>query len=356
MRRRLTALAALLPLLAVGAETEAGWKPAAREAVVRGAAWLKTRPAEDAGVAAMALMALEVSGEGAGPEAERLEAFVLRCAREDGGIYNPEGLADYNYRNYRTSAALMALQMRDPARHAGVIRKARDWILAAQHGPGPNEGGVASGRWEDLSDLANTRIALEALRACGHADPAFYRKAEAFVSRCQNLRRADAGPGPLEPGDDGSFVYGPIGDLRLVKAGMTEAGGVKRSRGYGGATCSGIHALRLCGVPAEDPRIRAALGWLEASYTLDRNPGMQAADDPGAPQRGIYYYYLSLAKAMQSVGAKRDWAGELAGALLARQEKDGAWRNTASKQWMEGNETLTTAYVVQALGLCLASP
>ena len=70
------------------------------------------------------------------------------------------------------------------------------------------------------------------------------------------------------------------------------------------------------GLTQDDPRVKAALGFISKHYTLEENPGQG--------QRGLYYYYQTFAKAMallgkptivDSTGKAHDWRADLVAAL-----------------------------------------
>jgi squalene-hopene/tetraprenyl-beta-curcumene cyclase len=106
------------------------------------------------------------------------------------------------------------------------------------------------------------------------------------------------------------------------------------------------------GVKADDPRVKAAVGWLQKHYDLESNPGMGTA--------GLYYYYQTFAKALAALGQDKfvddkgvshDWRAELIDALASRQKADGSWTNDNSR-WMEGDSSLSTGYALLALAYC----
>jgi squalene-hopene/tetraprenyl-beta-curcumene cyclase len=108
------------------------------------------------------------------------------------------------------------------------------------------------------------------------------------------------------------------------------------------------------GLTKEDKRVKAALEWIAKNYTITENPGRGAA--------GLYYYYQSMAKALdvhglpyfEDVDGKRhDWRGDLSGHLIAVQQENGSWVNTASRQYMEDDANLVTGFALLALALCL---
>ena len=77
-----------------------------------------------------------------------------------------------------------------------------------------------------------------------------------------------------------------------------------------------------------------------------------------APYQGLYYYYLTMARALKAVGSDqivdadgeaRDWRSDLREMLFSLQSEEGFWINQRSSRWMEGNSVLTTAYALLAL-------
>jgi len=82
--------------------------------------------------------------------------------------------------------------------------------------------------------------------------------------------------------------------------------------GYGSMTYAGIKSMIYCGVAKDDRRYQAAYEWIQKNYTLDGNPGMP----PDFAERGLYYYYHTLAKTLDvmgvdefvdAAGKKHDW-------------------------------------------------
>src|ERR1051326_4954237 len=109
------------------------------------------------------------------------------------------------------------------------------------------------------------------------------------------------------------------------------------------------------GVAKDDPRVKAAVGWISKHWTLEENPGMGEAD-PSAAQHGLYYYYYVFAHALAAYGepvitdvqgVRHDWRKEFVERAGKLQRADGSW--VGEKRWMEDNAVLTTAYVVLAL-------
>ncbi|HYH65764.1 MAG TPA: prenyltransferase/squalene oxidase repeat-containing protein [Urbifossiella sp.] len=265
--------------------------------------------------------------------------------------------------NYTTSINVMALSAAGRAeKYRPVIGDAVKYLRAYQwddaRGKDANSdfyGGAGYAGDKSRPDLSNTAFFLEALKAAGvpSDDPAF-RKAEVFVSRCQNLKSEHNGAAWAAKNNDGSFIYtGANGGENR----RTDGDGTKTDMGgYGSMTYAGVKSLIYAGVGKDDPRLKAALDWIKKNYTLDRNPGMPEANS----QRGLYYYYHTFAKTMDALGVdtfedasgvKHDWRADLTAALASRQRPDGSWVNETDR-WMEGDPNLVTGYALMALSYC----
>ena len=115
-------------------------------------------------------------------------------------------------------------------------------------------------------------------------------------------------------------------------------------------TYAGLKSYIYANMNREDPRFKAALGWIKDNYTLSENPGIG--------QAGLYYYYVVFARTFSLLGEKtivdgkhvsRDWYDELSTELLSRQNAQGFWQNAESSRWWEGSSSLCTAYAILAL-------
>ena len=124
-------------------------------------------------------------------------------------------------------------------------------------------------------------------------------------------------------------------------------------RSLGAMTYGGLNSFLYAGVSKDDPRVKAAVGWIRKHYTLTENPGQG--------QAGLYYYYHTFGKAMaalgedrfaDSAGTKHDWRRELFGALKSRQQADGSWRNAGDKTFGEASPELATSFAVLSLSYC----
>lgn len=197
-------------------------------------------------------------------------------------------------------------------------------------------------------DLSITSFALEALNLAGlsREDP-LWQKALIFVRRCQNFPR------------DGGFFFTPAPtEGNGNKAGYTRIDGRVRPRSYGSMTCDGIRSLLACGTPKNEIRVQKAFNWLRKNFTLAKTPGfpkdMEVPWDIGVR----FYYYASLALAMEKLGIrslekkgkKIFWAKELARRLIKLQNQDGSWKNS-SYLMREDDPLIATPLSLIALGV-----
>jgi len=291
--------------------------------------------------------------------------WLVALQKPDGSIHAGQ-LA-----NYVTSASVMALARAGREQDVPVIERAREYLVLLQsdegEGYGPTDrfyGGVGYGG-DERPDLSNMQMALEALAAAGTkpGDETF-RKALLFLQRCQNNSETndlalESESGVIVAGNDGGAAYAP-GDS---KAGYIElADGKKIPRSYGSMTYALLKGYLFAGLPKDDPRVEAAWKWLTKNYTLDVNPGFETSSDPAAAYQGLFYYFHTMAKALDlydsdvivdAAGVEHAWRSELAGRLVAMQRQDGSWVNENAARWFEGNPVLATAYAMATLDAAL---
>jgi len=277
-----------------------------------------------------------------------LEGFV----QKDGGIYKP----DSKVQNYETSLALMCfVEANRDGRYDKLIENAEKFLKGLQwdgdegHDESSFSYGGAGYGGHKRPDLSNTSFFLDALQATGAgADDEAVKKALVFVSRCQNLETAYNTTPYAAKNPDGGFYYTAAAGGES-QAGKTEEGGL---RSYASMTYAGLKSMIFAGVGPDDPRVKAALGWLGKNYDLDSNPGMGSS--------GLYYYYQTFAKALAALGqdtfvdddgVEHDWRKELTDELVSRQQADGSWVNENSR-WLEGDPNLVTGYALLALAYC----
>jgi squalene-hopene/tetraprenyl-beta-curcumene cyclase len=283
-------------------------------------------------------------------------AFILNCARPDGGIY-VTGLANYN-----TSICMMGLlAARDP-RHDAVLRKARSFVASQQADLGqpglvdsPWDGGIGYSHDAGRSDMNNTLTALEALYYTKHLvsdrDPQAkdlnWAAAIQFLQTCQNLPGVNTQAWvSTDAKDRGGFVYDPESSKA---GGVTNANGKVALRSYGSISYAGLLSFIYADVKQSDPRVQAVLDWLRANHSLTENPGLG--------QQGYYYYLHLMTKALDAAkvdelqtkdGRKLDWRRDVALRLIDLQKADGSWQNETGR-WWEKDPNLVTAYAVLTL-------
>ncbi len=159
-----------------------------------------------------------------------------------------------------------------------------------------------------------------------------------------------------DPDDLAELLYEALGDdldgasLRAERVSAWR--GVSRLRAYGSMTYAGFKSYLYADLSRNDPRVRAALSWIERHYTLDENPGLGL--------NGLYYYYLTFARALSAWGMdrievqspagpqRRAWADDLVAKLASLREPDGGFR-AVDDRWMENDRVLITAYALIAL-------
>jgi squalene-hopene/tetraprenyl-beta-curcumene cyclase len=282
------------------------------------------------------------------PMVAKALASLEKNVKDDGGIYD-KALA-----NYTTSVAVMALtEANTNHQYDAVIKNATKFLKGLQYSEDDKNvkfGGVGYDA-KSRPDVSNTQYFLDSLRAAGvpDNDPAVQRALK-FLSRCQNLP-GETNDQPFAKktteDDKGGFVYRPDPD---DKEHATANGGL---RSLGAMTYAGLRSFLYAGVSKDDPRVKGAVGWIRAHYTLD--------DNPGEGQSGLYYYYHTFAKAMTALGEdpfvdakgnKHDWRKELVAALKQRESADGGWVNKEDRAFGEKDKDLATGFALLALSYC----
>jgi squalene-hopene/tetraprenyl-beta-curcumene cyclase len=305
------------------------------------------------GITALVATAIMKNGRSADePFIAKSLKYLEQFIESDGGLNK----AGSKYRNYETCLAILAFKEANKGgRYDALLKKADAFVKTEQWDEGegkdrsdPNFGGAGYGS-KSRPDLSNTSFLIEALKATGNsADSEAIKRALVFVSRCQNLE-SDKNTTPFAAKNpDGGFYYTPAAGGESF-AGKTADGGL---RSYGSMTYAGLKSMIYAGVGPEDPRVKAAVKWIQMNYDVRSNPGMGEA--------GLYYYLHMFAKALDAVGqaqivddkgVKHDWKAELRTELAKAQRDDGAWVNKTAR-WMEGDANLVTAYALLALAYC----
>jgi squalene-hopene/tetraprenyl-beta-curcumene cyclase len=345
----------------------------AHDIIVKGLAYLKTQQKPDGSWQSdrdpPAITAIVLKAFVQSPPYSYKDDFIARGYAKllsyqlpDGGIYK-DLLANYN-----TSIAISALSAANNPEFKPHIDAAVAYLKKLQwNNPGgiAPEGETVPKQWQGgwgyggrsrgggRPDLSNVQLAMDALKDAGlkPGDPAF-EAAVTFVTRQQNLSQTNDQPWAS---NDGGFVYGPgdKGQGESMAGAFNDNAGARRLRSYGSMTYAGLKSYIYASLSKDDPRVKAAFDWISQNYTLDANPGM---GDPALSQAGLYYYFHTLARALNAYdvptitdakGASHDWRLELIGKLAQLQKPDGSFSGDA--KWMESNPVLVTSYVVLAL-------
>jgi squalene-hopene/tetraprenyl-beta-curcumene cyclase len=310
------------------------------------------------GPTALVVAALARNGYGSDdPVMKKALDYLTTRVRKDGGIYD-RGLA-----NYTTSVAIMALsEANSGGRFDTIIKNATAFLKKLQHDDPANKdvrlGGVGYDG-KSRPDLSNTQMFVDALIKAGvpKDDPAIQRALK-FITRCQNY--ADKEKGNDQPfaakaseDDKGGFVYNPL-DADDPKH-KTPDGGL---RSQGAMTYAGLKSFLYAGVKKDDPRVKAAIGWIRRHYTLDENAGIG--------QSGLYYYYHTFAKAMDALGEdhfkdakgkSHDWRKDLFNALQKRQNPEtGGFTNKADETFGEKDPSIATGFALLSLSYVTKKP
>ncbi|MHC4960164.1 MAG: prenyltransferase/squalene oxidase repeat-containing protein [Planctomycetota bacterium] len=371
-------------------ESDPEWRKKAEQALYMGAVWLRAQapsgvwqvtfgdkrfpdPAYTAMAATAVAQSMPREKRREDPLLQAAAAFVLKALREDGAV-STGGRSKYE--NYYTSAGLLALvEIGDPA-HKPTVDKMMKFLLTLQRVDEARTKGGFGYNTAQGADLSNAQYAIEALRAAGlAADSPEMKAALEFLERAQNRSENAAnqnaqyemddpklGKIKVVPGDDGSAGYEP----GVSKAGMRKLpDGTFAPRGYGSMTYALLKCYLLAGVKTDDDRVKAAAKWLGENYTWETNPGFEsiAKEDnkPEATSWGLYYYYMTAAKALSLMGidklatpnGERDWREDLVTAILSRQKENGSWVNDKAARWQEGDPLLCTSYAMIALAEAL---
>ncbi len=301
------------------------------------------------GVTALAVSALIRNGLDDHAVVKKGLGFLEKNVKPDGGIYS-QGLE-----NYTTCLAIVTFKEANAdKKYDKVLAAATKYVKGLQFGVGTDEkdvkfGGVGYGG-KSRPDLSNTQFMVEAMIAAGvpKDDPAI-KNALKFISRSQNLE-SEYNDQPFakkaSDEDKGGFVYNPLEQDNEKSDKRTAAGGLRTE---GGMTYAGLKSFLYAGVGKDDPRVKAAIAWIRKNYSVTENPGQG--------QAGLFYYYVTFAKAMEALGedpfvdakgTKHDWQQELFDQLKKTQKADGSWANS-NRAFLENAPELATAFALLAL-------
>ena len=274
--------------------------------------------------------------------------FLLQYRQADGGIYNPES----KHTNYETCLVMMALsKYNSKGKYKEVLSGAERYVKGLQWDESEEKtkedfayGGAGYGS-KSRPDLSNTSFLIDALKSVGRDEnDEAMKRALLFVSRCQNLESAENSAPFAALVNDGGFYYTPAAGGES-QAGKLPNGGL---RSYASMTYAGLKSMIFAGVSKEDPRVKAAIEFLKSNYSLDINPGMGSS--------GLFYYYHTMAKALDTLGVEtfdtkegsKAWRAELFAKMAKSQAENGSWVNPDAR-WLEGDPNLVTGYALLTL-------
>lgn len=283
------------------------------------------------------------------------------------GADDPELL---EYPNYATSLALQCLVGENDPADRPLIARMVGYLVGQQYceatGFGPEHpayGGWGFGGPRPIGgspghmDIGHTRHVLEALRAASHDDAKTYARAERFLRLLQKHPTEDrpqpgddGAPLPVgwKPPYDGGFYFSPV-VLAANKGGTVEYAGHKYFASYATATCDGILALLACGVPRDDERIRAAIGWLEKHPNLHYPEGVPKDSNENWGASIQFYHYAVRAECYRALNWSGPWESDLRNGLRMEQRADGSFVNRAGFLMKEDDPILCTALAAIAL-------
>jgi squalene-hopene/tetraprenyl-beta-curcumene cyclase len=277
---------------------------------------------------------------------------------------------------YTTSAAVMALTDAARPKDKEAIARASTFLKVVQldEAEGYDKssdwgyGGIGYDGAELRADLSNTQFGMEGLHDAGvPANDETMQRAIIFLQRCQN--DPEFNPKPVEredgqivkSGTDGGSGYAP-GES---KAGLDDNGdGTFTSRSYGSMTYALLKCYLFAGLKLDDPRVKATLKWIAAHWNVDQNPGFDPKSAKGAEYQGLFYYWFTMAKALDASGLptlttpdgkQHAWRDELLKKLLETSMTEGFWTNAKSARWMEEFPVLASSYALIAMDHCLGA-
>ncbi|MBC7772189.1 MAG: AGE family epimerase/isomerase [Pyrinomonadaceae bacterium] len=331
-------------------------------------------------ISSLVLMAMLADGQVKtdDPAVQSGVKYILNFQQPDGGVY------DRVVPTYNTSIALSAFAKIGTPQVKGAMTKAQEflkrmqWSETSAHDEGladtpspvgkehPYYGGVGYGR-SGRPDMSNLGMMLQALHDSGVSpDDESVQRAMTFLHRTQMLDGVNDMP-YAKGSRQGGFIYATVPNAQSVdgRAGQSQATEmveetmddgtkVSRLRCYGSMTYAGFKSYIYAAIPKDDPRVKAAYGWITRNYTVEENPGVG--------QSGLYYYYVTMSKALSAWGeptieaigtdgkaATRRWSADLIDKLVSLQNEDGSFKSV-DKRWMEDNAVMITAFALIALG------
>jgi len=409
----------------------------ADQAIDRGIAFLRSTQNEDGswspepGPAITALvvdvMLTEPDIDADDPTVAKGLKYILSKVNDDGSIHS--GILA----NYNTSICLSALvHVRDDPEVASAVANAEAFLKGLQWKEGmqtpegetitkdhPYYGGVGYGG-SGRPDGSNMQYMIQAMYDAGVdcQEPVFQR-ALVYINRLQGHESNDMFADQIV--NDGGFIYATTiskdhvgvpeskaNPQLMAKVKDGEDVEVTGLRTYGSMTYAQFKSMIYAQLDRNDPRVKAVRQWISNNWTLEQNPGMPVNEQTLSHLQGLYYYYMSMSRALDAWGTQHvtvgaepsavitagpqapydqvvaamqtlrdegitevsvqtaddageavsierrrggkmvDWENELVAKLVSLQKDDGSWTNKAER-WYEGDPNLATAYALIAL-------
>ena len=294
-------------------------------------------------------------------------AYLLSRVNEDGSI--GEGPTGTFLKTYTTAICLVALSSVERTdKIADVIRGCQAYLKNNQLKEGLHQGGLGYGdapkdKEKMRGDLSVTGFAAEGLKVSGlPQDDEFWKLVVKFVRKCQNNSEVNNDPEFVEAlkkvgmsvGNDGGLYYAPVASDKASPAGLKKVADKDVIVSYGAMTYDGIKTYIYAGLKKDSPEVKAAMDWVRKNWSLEIHPGFAYEEVKRNHLRGIYYYYLLMARALDVYGEnpletfdgkKHDWPKELAEHFVKVVRDSRMWQND-NPAWYENDPVITTAYVL----------
>lgn len=278
-------------------------------------------------------------------------------------------------RTYATSLALMALCAVNKEKYAEQIKKAQtllrslqavEGLFAGGHGYGDIGIKMKNGKpvpvKSDKADMSTTSFGSEAMKESEYKDKEYWEGIVKFAQKCQNTSenmdpewKAELEKAGIKPSDDGGGFYTP--DVKSIENYSVTDKDKKVINSYGSMTYALVKTYIYAGLAKDDHRVKAAIDWIRANYTVDYHPGFPYETVPrkdAKRQQGLYYYYMMMARCLDVLeenpfvtkdGKKHNWPKEIGEKLIAAQKQDGSFIND-NPRWWEGYPAVVTPYVL----------
>jgi len=285
--------------------------------------------------------------------------YLLDHQQDNGSFLNPGKIPSLV--TYKTPLTILALVGLDKEKHKEAILRARNYLEGIQN-KNPEQEALFGGWSETGRDLTPkpgltiTNFVMDSLRQADlPQDSETWKRAVVFLQRCQDSSESNDF---RITANSGGFAHSPIDS----KAGEeTLSDGTKVLKPYGSMTHAGLMSFLYAFVDKNDHRVRTTYTWLKQHYTIEENPGLRTDIKPSLGQQGLFYYFYTLAKALDAYGEQtitslpdkqeHIWAEELAKKIALLQRADGSWTNKEPR-WWEDDPRVVTPYCLIALNIC----